>query len=228
MKILLVCCMIWLLPVGLFAQSPYESVDLKKIPQRSVRKLARKEQAKTSGDFRRIASACYLAEDSASYRTHLQTFNVKAPLAEVWKTYLGMTPNSAWKGRMVNFGFLFSKPDSSFIYPADANEPIHVGNIIFVNLRLLRGMKNLGVGFEVTRLDEACKTICFCYLQDGISNGSQEITFSELSEGETRISHLTHYRSHSPFRDKELYPVFHEKVIGEFHQNIIREIEKGL
>jgi hypothetical protein len=97
-----------------------------------------------------------------------------------------------------------------------------------VNLRLLRGIKNLGVAFEVTRLDPVSRTICFCYLKDGVSQGSQEIKFTELPNGDTCISHLTHYRSHSAFRDRELYPIFHAKFVGEFHENVFRQIEQGI
>lgn len=209
------------------AQSPEEALDLKRIPQKAVRKLVRREHVKSSIDFQQIATACYQAEDSARYQTNMKSYVVKAGIGKVWENYVNMTPKKAWSGRTVNFGFLFSKPRNEFIYPENANDPIRVGNIIYVNLRLLKGLKNLGVGFEITRLDEANKMICFCYLKDGVSNGSQEISFTELTNGDTRISHLTHYRSHSAFRDKELYPLFHEKFVGEFHENILRQIETG-
>jgi hypothetical protein len=210
------------------AQLPGEAIDMRRIPQRSVRKLVLKENVKTVTDFQQIATACYRVEDSALYQTNLKNYIVKAPIGKVWEKYANMTPKKAWSGRTVNFGFLFSKPDNKFIYAENANDPIRVGNIIYVNLRLLKGLKNLGVAFEITRLDEVNKMICFCYLKDGVSNGSQEIQFTEMKNGDTRISHLTHYRSHSAFRDKELYPLFHEKFVGEFHENILYQIETGL
>jgi hypothetical protein len=138
-----------------------------------------------------------------------------------------MSPRNAWTGQLVKFGFLFSRPKNKFIYAENANEPIRVGNIIYVNLSLLKGLKNMGVAFEITRLDEPSKTICFCYLRDGVSQGSQEISFSEMSNGDTMISHVTHYKSRSAFRDRELYPIFHAKFVGEFHQNVLRQIVAG-
>jgi hypothetical protein len=54
-----------------------------------------------------------------------------------------------------------------------------------------------------------------------VTNGTQDIHFEELPDGSTKISHLTHFRSRSAFRDRELYPVFHEKLVGEFHQNVL-------
>jgi hypothetical protein len=210
------------------AQSAEESVDMKRIRQKAVRELVRKEKVKTASDFQRLATDCYLAEDSLRYQTNLKTFIIKARIGKVWEQYINMTPRKAWSGRNVKFGFLFSKPGNNFIYAGNANEPIRVGSIIYVNLRLLNGLKNLGVGFEITRLDTVNKTICFCYLKDGVSNGSQEIQFAEMANGDTRISHLSHYRSRSAFRDRKLYPLFHEKFVGEFHRNILSQIEADL
>jgi hypothetical protein len=209
------------------AQSTDEVVDMRRIPQKAVRNLVRKENVKTANDFQNIATACYRMEDSMRYFSNLKTYVIKAHIGKVWEKYINITPGKAWSGRTVKFGFLFSKPDNKFIYAGNADEPIGVGNIVYVNLSILKGLKNLGVGFEITRLDEANKTICFCYLRDGVSNGSQEIRFTEMANGNTLVSHLTHYRSQSVFRDKELYPVFHSRFVGEFHENILRQIEKG-
>jgi hypothetical protein len=210
------------------AQSPEIAVDLKRIPQRAVRDLVLREKVKTASDFQQISPACYLPADSGLYQCNLKTWVVKAPVGKVWEKYLSLTPRKAWSGRAVRFGFLFSKSANKFIYNEEADNPITVGSIIYVNLKLLKGLKNMGVAFEITRLDEESRTICFCYLEDGASHGSQEIQLTEMADGNTRISHLTHYRSRSSFRDKNLYPFFHELFVGEFHENVIREIETGL
>jgi hypothetical protein len=228
LSILLNFAVAMLIPGLAFNQVPGEVLDLKRIPQRSVRKLVQKENVKTATDFQYMATSCYQPGDSARYQINLRTLLVKAPIGKVWEKYVSITPKEAWSGRTTNFAFLFSKPENQFFYPGNADEPLRVGSIIFVNLRLLKGIKNLGVGFEITRLDEVSKTICFCYLKDGASNGSQEIQFTEMANGDTKISHLTHYRSRSVFRDKRLYPFFHDKFVNEFHQNIIRHIASGL
>lgn len=211
-----------------FAQSAGDVVDMKKIPQRAVRKLVTTEKVRTASDFQQIATSCYHEEDSLKYKENLKTYIVRAGIGRVWQNYVNITPPKAWNGRMVNFGFLFSKPENTFVYAGNASEPIRVGNVIYVNLKFLRGLKNLGVAFEITRLDEENKTICFCYLKDGVSTGSQEIRFTEMANGYTKISHLTHYRSRSEFRDRKLYPRFHEKFVGEFHENILQQIEAGI
>lgn len=211
------------------AQSvPGEILDMTKIRQKAVRNLVNSENVRTASDFQHIATSCYSEQDSQLYLTDVRTYVVRAGIDQVWHNYTTITPRKAWNGRLVNFGFLFSRLKNKFVYADNADEPIHVGNIVYVNLRLLRGLKNLGVAFEITRLDEASKVICFCYLRDGISQGSQEIRFTELTSGYTKISHVTHYRSHSAFRDRELYPIFHARFVGEFHQNVLSQINSGL
>jgi len=210
------------------AQSPTDSIDLKRIRHKAVRELVRKEKVKTTADFQLITTACYRDEDTSRYEVNLKTYIVREKIGKVWEKYANTTPKKAWSGRMVKFGFLFSKPENQFVYAENADVPIREGNVIYVNLKLLRGIKNMGVAFEITRLDEQNKTICFCYLTDGVSTGSQEIQFAEMENGYTKISHLTHYRSRSVFRDRKLYPRFHEKFVGEFHRNILRQIEAGV
>ena len=209
------------------AQVPGELLDLNRIPQKAVRDLVSREHVKTASDFQHIVTACYRKEDSLNYLTDVKTYEVKSGIRNVWEKYTNISPRKAWNGHLVKFGFLFSRPKNKFIYAENANEPIRVGNIIYVNLRLLKGLKNMGVAFEITRLDEITKTICFCYLRDGVSQGSQEIRFSEMPNGYTKISHVTHYRSRSAFRDRELYPIFHAMFVGEFHQNVLRQIVAG-
>ncbi len=207
---------------------PGEILDMTKIRQKAVRDLVYSEKVSTASDFQHITTSCYSERDSQLYHTDVRTYVIRAGIDQVWQKYTTITPRKAWNGRLVKFGFLFSRLKNTFVYADNADEPIHVGNIVYVNLRLLRGLKNMGVAFEITRLDEVGKVICFCYLRDGISQGSQEIRFAELTSGYTKISHITHYRSHSAFRDRELYPIFHARFVGEFHQNVLSQITSGL
>jgi hypothetical protein len=210
------------------AQSSDETIDLKQIKQKEVRNLVRREKVKRASDYQQIKTACYLVADSSGYQTSLKTYIVKARIGTVWEKYMNISPQKAWSGEMVKFGFLFSRPKNKFIYSENANDPIRVGSIVYVSLCLIRGIKNIGVAFEITGLDESTKTISFCYLSGGASNGTQEIQLSEMPNGDTKISHLSRYRSRSAFRDKELYPIFHDRFVCEFHENILSQIEYGL
>jgi hypothetical protein len=61
-------------------------------------------------------------------------------------------------------------------------------------------------------------------LQNGASTGTQLIQLKAKGEN-TEVIHETWYRSGSLFRDKVLYPGFHEKGLTEFHVNVKRKVE---
>ncbi len=207
------------------AQTAVDTIDLSRIPQKSVRGLVLKEKVRTTHDFQCLTTSCYPSEDSVKFRQHLKSYRVHAGIDDVWKKYSSVSPREAWTGKRVKFGFLFNRFQDAFIYPEDAASPMTVGSIIYVNLKLLQGIKNLGVAFEVTGMDPEKKIIRFCYLKDGISKGSQEIRFASEPDGTTLVTHDTHYHSGSRFRDQALYPRFHEQLVGEFHENLRRIIE---
>ncbi len=209
------------------AQKPADTIDLSRISQKSVRGLVIKEKVKTTRDFQCLNTSCYQEEDSLKFRQHVKSYRIRASLEEVWKKYSSVSPRDAWTGKRVKFGFLFNRFQDAFVYPEEAASPMTVGSIIYVDLKLLKGIKNLGVAFEVTGMDPEKKIIRFCYLKDGISKGSQEIRFSSEPDGTTLVTHDTHYHSDSRFRDQALYPRFHEQLVGEFHENLRRIIEGG-
>ncbi|HBB92914.1 MAG: hypothetical protein A2X22_07715 [Bacteroidetes bacterium GWF2_49_14] len=209
------------------AQKPADTIDLSRISQKSVRGLVIKEKVRSTQDFQCLNTSCYQAEDSLKFKRHLKSYRIRASLDDVWNKYSSVSPRDAWTGKRVKFGFLFNRFQDAFIYPEEAASPMNVGSIIYVNLKLLLGLKNLGVAFEVTGLDPEKKIIRFCYLKDGISKGSQEIRFTSEPDGTTVVTHDTRYHSGSRFRDQALYPRFHEQLVGEFHENLRRIIEGG-
>lgn len=111
------------------------------------------------------------------------------------------------------------------MYPGDSYPGIEAGQIIFLNLNLLGSFVQLAVGHEITAVNENDRTIKICYLQNGASTGTQLIQLKRSNENQTEVVHETWYRSGSAFRDKVLYPRFHEKGLTEFHKNVKREAE---
>ena len=57
------------------------------------------------------------------------------------------------------------------------------------------------------------------YGLDNATHGRQRIYFLK-DENRTMILHISNFKSDNKFRDKHLYPKFHEKFIDEFHNNI--------
>ena len=88
------------------------------------------------------------------------------------------------------------------------------------------GIYNLAVALEITKIDEQNKTIVFSYVNGGKSKGEQILHFITTADGYTEIIHETLFRSDSKFRDKVLYPFFHNKAINEFHRNMLHAIRE--
>ena len=95
------------------------------------------------------------------------------------------------------------------------------GQVFFINLDLLGGLKKLVVAYEVTKVDDDNKTIQFCYINNGVSEGTQRIILSKTEDGETKGHHNKIYRSQSKIRDKFLYPGFHKMIVKELHKNLM-------
>jgi hypothetical protein len=66
----------------------------------------------------------------------------------------------------------------------------------------------------------------FSYIENNISQGKQTILFCDGGNGQTKIVHITYFRSKSWLRDDLFYPYFHYKFIEEFHGNMKQLIMK--
>jgi hypothetical protein len=150
---------------------------------------------------------------------------IEAELNVAWQTYKTIRPEETWNGKMVSFGFMYSRKSNSISFPGDAYNGLEPGQILFMNLNLFNNLAHLAVGHEVTGVDDEKKSIKICYLQNGSSTGTQKIQLRGLENGYTEVVHETWYRSRSTLRDKILYPVFHSKAITEFHMNVKRKAE---
>ena len=93
-----------------------------------------------------------------------------------------------------------------------------MGNIYFIKLKINNLLK-IGVTFQLTKIDTSEKFIEMTYGLDNATHGRQRIYFLK-DENRTMILHISNFKSDNKFRDKHLYPKFHEKFIDEFHNNI--------
>jgi hypothetical protein len=126
---------------------------------------------------------------------------------------------------MVSFGVMYSRKDKRLSYHDDRYAGLEPGQLIFLNLNLFVNRAHLAVGHEVVAVYDDLMHIKICYVQNGASVGTQLIQLKKVSDAETEVIHETWYTSGSWFRDKILYPVFHERAITEFHQNVKRKAE---
>lgn len=208
------------LSMNSFAQLPLSSVDFNRIPQKKVRNLVRQQHCEGIVFFSDIKSTCYSERDSISYSFQRSSHTIKEKIQNVWIRLKSLKPKDEYNGKIVSFGFLYSNKLNRIFYIDDDYKEIEEGEIIYLNLKLLGGVKNLAVAIEVTKVDDINKTIQFCYIENGMSEGTQQIKLTENDDGNTEISQETRYRNRSKFREKKLYPIFHHQAVSELHTNL--------
>jgi len=202
-----------------------DKIDFSKIKQAKVKALLQKNSLYSLHDLSKLRSLCYNPSDGQHYYKHIKSFLIHASVGEVWTAYKTISPQETRKGNMVSFGLMYSRSRNEIMYPDDVYSGMEAGQIIFLNLNLLGNLVHLAVGHEITSVNEMDKTIKICYLQNGASTGTQLIQLKEVKESKTEVVHETWYRSGSVFRDKVLYPGFHERGLTEFHENVKRKAE---
>ncbi len=203
------------------------AIDFSRIRQEKVKNLLRVNKLNTLSDLSKLKSFCYDQTDGKRYRKHSKSFLIGADIDTVWNAYKTISPQETRNGSMVSFGLMYSRKKNEIMYPGDTYSGIEAGQIIFLNLNLFGSFLQLAVGHEITGVSESEKTIKICYLQNGASTGTQLIQLKE-KDNQTEVIHETWYRSGSLFRDKVLYPGFHEKGLTEFHNNVKLNLQTTL
>jgi hypothetical protein len=153
-----------------------------------------------------------------------KTYHIKDDISDVWTKYKTTSPAESWNGKRVMFGLLVSKTLNKPIYSGDSFDEIQPGQVIYLNLKLLK-FYNLAMAFEVLVVDSEKRIIEFSYLEGNKSQGKQCLQFVESENGTTNIIHSSYFKSDSKMRDKFLYPFFHTRTTNEFHRIMKRIIK---
>ncbi|WP_111316760.1 hypothetical protein [Algoriphagus chordae] len=171
-------------------------------------------------DFTKLSSICYKEKDPTYYE-HLETYIYDQDFETVWDSYVTISPEKAWSGRMIHFHRLYSRNTQEEVFPGQVyTGEMGIGQVLILNLHIFSGVIKLQVGHEVMEIDKKKQMIKICYLENSKSEGSQYVRFKSLANGKTEVAHQSFYRSGSWFRDKFIYPYFHTKAINEFHNNV--------
>lgn len=201
------------------------TIDGSKLPYSSTEKQLHKDGLITSSDIDNLENTCIDQSQLKYYNYHSKTYYVDAPVEQVWAAYKTVSPAEAWQGNIGSYAFMYSRYTGYITYITDEYPGIEVGQVIFLNLRFLRGLFNLAVAQEITDINDEDKILQFCYLENGASAGSQSVQLYSIPDGRTRVIHQTYYRSDSEFRDEYLYPFLHSLIIKEYHQSIAAKAE---
>jgi len=226
LRLLLLCASPIIAGEKVSAQLSLNNLDYTRIPQKKIINFV-EEQKKTGRElFSEFIPKCFSEQDSAQYHKISTSYIIPGKSEDVWNEYLSIQPSEAYRGRIVDFGFLYSKDDDRILYKEDFFDRMKVGQLFFFNVKLLGGIRNLGIADEVTAIDNNLKIIRFCYIENGKTEGTQEIQLKNRDDGYTSVTHYTWYKSNSRFRDRILYPFFHKRSVDEFHRAVREIFEK--
>ena len=202
------------------SQVSINEINFNKVPQKKVREYLIGQQNNHILSLTDIKPSLRTNMKIEGYRNHVKEYFLKDSLNKIWKHYLNTKPGDSWNGRKVSFGMLFSKKDKRIVYCNESISQIDTGQVVYLNLKLLKGIANLATVFEFTNIDKENRIIEFSYIEGNITEGKQRLQFSETPKGHTLILHTSFYKSNSTFRDWFLYPFFHDKISNEFHRNM--------
>lgn len=204
---------------------PIDSVNFDRIQHKQVRKLIERQKHFGVRTFNDMHPVCYYSADSNNYQTFTKSALIKQDINVVWNNLIHKSPSEEFDGRIVSFGLLYSKRLNNFLYQNESYGGIEEGQVLFFNLRMLRGIKNIAVAMEVTRKDNDHKELEYCYIDNGSTKGTQKFTLRTTAEGYTEITQITKYKCKSRLRDRRLYSFFHDRIVSEFFAGIKNKSE---
>jgi hypothetical protein len=212
--------LIILFAIGFYtvATAQDSDVDLERISQKKLKKSLLSTKLFLATNLEKLAPTCPNVNDSTHYH-HIYTTFIDAPIDSVWKAYNTISPSKVWQGKFTSFGFAYARNNGELFYQDETFDHLEEGQIQFLSLRYMGGIFKLNIAHELVSIDEETKRLQFCYMEYGKSQGTQIITL-QVENGRTKITHDTYYKSGSKFRDKRIYPFFHEKTVEELHAHV--------
>ncbi|MDC1221050.1 hypothetical protein N8Z47_00115 [Salibacteraceae bacterium] len=210
---------------GSYAQMSFSEIHLSEIPYPKVRSYI--DNQKRNSNFESLSElkpSCENKKDYNGFCTYKRRYKVKGDIQKVWETYLNASPTDSWKTRKSAVGLVYNRKSDSIVYSNDSNAKSQIGQVLFLDLRLLKGFYHLATAVEITDIQSETSTIEISYVESGVNEGKQWIIMNADDNGNTIITHTSSIKSNSRFRDKFLYPYFHNRVINAFHRKMRRSL----
>jgi hypothetical protein len=196
-------------------------INLNEIHQKKVRKYISARGIDKMHDFSLIHASWKKDIRESDFRVNEKIFYLKSDLSKVWDCYSHTNAIKAWNRQSLSLGLLILKCTNSVIYANNTSFPeIDTSQVYFLNLKLVKGLFNVPVAFEIINIDNKRQIEELSYIDNNKSQGKQTIQFFDNGDGRTRIVHRSYFRSGSWFRDNLIYPYFHRKFITKFHRNM--------
>ena len=203
------------------AQMPISDVDAKKLGYKKVVKYLKKNESRNNLHyFSDIQPSINDSNDMSRFYFHRGTYSINAPVRQVWNTCITVSPAKLWKGKMLGLSCVYSNHSDKIFYREDIPcDTLELNQIFFINLRIMR-VFNVAAALVTTKIDYDENFMEFTYIKGNKCTGRQTVRFVETNGNETKIVHETFYSSGSKFRDKRLYPRFHQIAISDLHKKI--------
>jgi hypothetical protein len=196
-------------------------IHLDEIPQRRIRNYIISRNIDKMDNFSMIHPSWKKEIDESDFKVIEKTFFLKYRLSSVWQFYQHANTFKMWNSKSIRFGLLITKCSNSVVYSKNPFYPeVDTGQVYFLNIKLMKGLFNIPVAFEIITIDQNQRIVEFSYIDNNKSRGKQSMQFFDDGEGRTKIVHRSFFKSESAFRDDFLYPYFHKKFIREFHKNM--------
>ncbi|NQV53137.1 MAG: hypothetical protein HQ500_08130 [Flavobacteriales bacterium] len=222
MKSLIINTLIFLCwSTAAMAQLSYDDVRYEDIPLEKIRNylVTQRNQAEVER-FSELQASCEDLEDFDGFYQYEKKYLVKLPLIQVWHAYKRANPTEAWTTNKSTCGLMYERASDRIVYPNDTVDGINIGQILYMDLNLIQGLYHMATAFEITKVEDESGVFEVSYLKRGFTEGKQIVRMYETEKGYTRIVHQTFMRSGRKFRDKVLYPYFHNRLINSFHRKM--------
>jgi hypothetical protein len=202
-------------------------IQLDAIPQRRIRNYIVSRSIDKMDDFSLIHPSWKKEIGESAYKVIEKTFFLNYGISSVWEFYQHANTFKMWNAKSIRFGLLIIKGSNSVVYYRNPSYPeVDTGQVYFLNIKLIKGIFNIPVAFEIITIDQINRIVEFSYIDNNKSRGKQSMQFLDNGDGKTRIVHRSYFKSESAFRDNFLYPYFHKKFIRDFHKNMRQLIKK--
>ena len=203
-----------------WSQTSLKEVQMDRIPSIRVQEYLENQMKLAHSTFQDLEPTLKPLDEVLAYNKQTLKFKIKGNQEEVWQYYSNVSPKEAWNSNKISYCLLFSRSSSQLFYSDEPIEKIRNGQIVMLNLKLLGGIYNTAVGFEITSIDPVKQSIEFSYIKGNTSQGKQQLIFEEAKNGFTEITHISYFKSNSLIRDFLLYPFFHKRVTKNFHRHM--------
>ena len=201
-------------------QDSFDEIDMDKIPQKKIREYIVQQEKNNIVSFSEIEPSMITDTKTDNYKVHTKEYFVNDSLSKVWHHYIYTNPADAWNGKKVTVGLVYSNIDKQVVYPDEEVACLDTGQVVYLNLKLFKGMLNLATVIKFITIDPKNHIVEYSYIKGNKTEGKQRMEFFEDKKGHTCIVHSSYYKSDSALRDRFFYPFFHDKVSNEFHRNM--------